>query len=140
MHNMRWPIHLWKSNAEAYSARCCSCICIQRATGCACPEVTAHQISVNTVTQKNHAHDTNQRMEKRAAQKLTAPAAAAAFSVPMEVRFLRSKHSRTPSSPAQPKRPCTLDMPQALMPGDFAGRGDRKRPSARFNLHMDSCS
>jgi len=78
-------------------------------------------------------------MEKRVAQKLTAPAAAAAFSVPMEVRFLRSKHSRTPSSPAQPNRPCTLDMPQALMPGDFAGRGDRKRPSAKFNLHMTSC-
>jgi len=69
---------------------------------------------------------------------LTAPAAAAAFRVPMDVLFLKSKHSSTPSSPAQPKSPCTLEMPQALIPGDFAGRGDRKRPSAKFSLRAEN--
>lgn len=73
---------------------------------------------------------------KRAGEGLTAPAAAAALRVPMDVRFLKSKHSSTPSSPAQPNRPCTLEIPQALIPGDLAGMGDRKRPSARFSLRM----
>lgn len=56
---------------------------------------------------------------------LTAPAAAAAFKLPMEVLLLKSKHSSRPSSPAQPKSPCSGEMPQALMPGDLAGRGDK---------------
>lgn len=74
---------------------------------------------------------------KRAGEGLTAPAAAAALRVPMDVRFLKSKHSSTPSSPAQPNRPCTLEIPQALIPGDLAGMGDRKRPSARFSLRCN---
>ena len=69
---------------------------------------------------------------------LTAPAEAAASNDPMELRCRRSKHSNMPSSPAQLKRPCTGEIPHALMPGDLAGIGARNLPSARFSLRITS--
>ena len=65
----------------------------------------------------------------------TAPAAAAALRLPMEDLLRKSKHSRMPSSPAQPNKPCTGDRPQALMPGDLAGRGDRNLQTGRHCCH-----